>query len=134
MIIYAKLLYNGAEVAVLENFTLKFENFNFSFLFFLVLAKNIPGGAEVPWGFPITKNFPRGWHPLHPPPSPPPDRSTPATLSHQAKILIQTPQTRGKTECEDFIKIRDCCDLLKFETITNLTNSRQLRIREIRDC
>ena len=28
MLVYAKLLYNGAEGAVLENFTLKFENCN----------------------------------------------------------------------------------------------------------
>ena len=42
MLVYAKLLYNGAEGAVLENFTLKFENCN-DFSFFLFLAKKIQG-------------------------------------------------------------------------------------------
>ena len=56
MLVYTKLLHNGAEGAVLENFTLKFENCN-DFAFFLFLAKKSKG-AEVPGeGVPIIKEF-----------------------------------------------------------------------------
>ena len=50
MLVYAKLLQNGAEGAILENFTLKFENSNDFASFFWFWPKKFPGGAEVPGG------------------------------------------------------------------------------------
>ena len=68
MLVYAKLLHNGAEGAILENFTLKFEYCNDFASFFCFWPKKFPGGAEVPGGCPVMKNFPRGgWHPPAPP-------------------------------------------------------------------
>ena len=51
MLVYAKLLHNGAEGAVLENFTLKCENCN-DFSFFSGSGQKIfqGGGAKVPGG------------------------------------------------------------------------------------
>ena len=50
MLVYAKLLHNGAEGAILENFTLKFEYCNDFASFFCFWPKKFPGGAEVPGG------------------------------------------------------------------------------------
>ena len=69
MVVYAKLLYNGAKGAVLENLTLKLENFNDFNSFFWFWPKKFPGGCQSPRGGPVIKNFPRQ-SPLHPPPPP----------------------------------------------------------------
>ena len=66
MLVYAKLLHNGAEGAVLENFTLKFENCNDFASFFWFWPKNSPGGCRIPRGLPSYEEFPQGGCiPLH---------------------------------------------------------------------
>ena len=61
MLVYAKLLYNGAKGAVLENFTLKFENCNDFASFFWFWPKKFPGGVpKSQGGCPVIENFPRG--------------------------------------------------------------------------
>ena len=73
MLVYAKLLYNGAEGAVLENFTLKFENCNDFASFFWFWPKNFPGGVpKSQGGCPVIENFPRGVAPPCTPPVDPP--------------------------------------------------------------
>ena len=50
MVVYAKLLYNGAEGAILENVTLKFESFDNFASFFWFWPKKFPGGVPTSQG------------------------------------------------------------------------------------
>ena len=91
MVVYPKLLYNGAEGTVLENVTLKFEIFDNFASFFWFWPKKIPGGVPTSQGgCPVIKNFPRGMAP----PSIPPDRSASGLVQYHGPNIRGGPQGR----------------------------------------
>ena len=59
MLIYATLLYNGAEGSILENFTLRFKKFDDFASFFWFLPKLLQGVPKSQ-GVPSNKELPQG--------------------------------------------------------------------------